>query len=113
MRKVFFFFILTLFSCKDFGNPVNIQDLAKYTFTDDIYPIFADNCKNCHPAEYSTYDQILGSGHMIIGDALSSELFIRIELPDENPKNMPLGAGTLSVEQIELIERWINDGALR
>ena len=110
MKKIFFLFILTMFSCKDFGNPVNIQDLANYTYSDDIYPIFADNCKNCH-AEYGTYDQILSSGHIIIGNALLSELFIRIELPDEDSKNMPYGPGALSIEQIELIERWINDGA--
>ena len=117
MKKIFFFLLLALFSCKDYGNPVNLEDNTNYTYLSNIQPIFNENCIGCHYSgsdliSYESHSKVISNGSVIPESSESSSLFNRINLPDENSLNMPFGNGTLSIEEIELIEKWINDGAV-
>lgn len=117
MSKFFFpLFILSLYSCKDFGNPVNLQETTNYTYSNDIQPIFNIHCTSCHYTDsglisYESYSKVILNGSVNPEILEKSSLFYRINLPDENILNMPSGNGTLSTQEIELIERWIKDGA--
>ncbi|MDQ3012728.1 MAG: DUF1549 domain-containing protein [Acidobacteriota bacterium] len=89
-------------------------------FNRDIEPIFAANCYQCHSAKKASSQLRLDaktaamkgglSGIVIVpGNSKDSRLVHRIlGLNDE--ARMPMG-GQLKPEQIELIKRWIDEGA--
>lgn len=100
-------------------NSVSLQDTVTYL---DVKPIFdtRGTCITCHSgptAEHGlrldTYDNVMaGSMHgpiVVPFSADSSELYLRVA-GIVTPR-MPLGS-TLSPEDIALIRKWINDGAL-
>ena len=110
---------MILFSCKDYGsNPVSPDggdsddagDNSSYVSL-DIQGIFSLNCVQCH-SSFESYNQVISSGLVVPGDAASSELYNRITLPQNDPESMPRNLPSLSNENIELIETWINEGAL-
>ncbi len=100
-------------------------DLAKIetpSFAKDVKPIFDKKCASCHSKRlkggYSveTYDKVMTSGDnapvISAGDAANSTLVkmlrgVKTEAGGQMPPNRPL-----KQEQIELIERWVNQGAL-
>ena len=86
-------------------------------YASDIQPIFNSYCTNCHgyPNQYGnlvlfSYDDVINSGTVVPGDASSSSLYDRITREESESGDMP-PAGSLSDEEIELIEAWINNGA--
>ena len=93
---------------------------AKVDFARDIQPIFAANCYQCHSAKKASGQLRLDakaaamkgglSGAVIVaGNSKDSRLMHRLlGLNDE--ARMPMG-GQLKPEQIELIKRWIDEGA--
>ncbi|GIV05939.1 MAG: hypothetical protein KatS3mg016_1514 [Fimbriimonadales bacterium] len=93
----------------------------KVDFAREILPIFKASCFPCHGPErrqgglrLSNREEAFKggiSGRVIIpGDAENSLLVKRISSDEEGPR-MPKGMTALSPEQIELIKRWINEGA--
>ena len=95
-------------------------------FQRDVRPILADNCFQCHgPDEGSRWaglrldirDGAFGGrpeGQTIVpGDPEKSLLYQRIAHEDEAYRMPPseLSDKTLSTEQIELLRRWIEEGA--
>jgi len=87
-------------------------------YQSEIQPIFDDNCVNCHgyPNQYGnlilfSYDDLIESGTIVPGDALSSSLYDRITRDESENGDMP-PAGSLTDSQIDLIAQWINQGAL-
>jgi len=107
--------LLTLFiSCKDFGNPVSVEEDNSYSYV-LIQEIFNNNCITCHYNDsglisYESYDDVITGGS--IGSEISnSVLYDRITRLETDDGDMP-PAGNLTNEQIELIELWINEGAL-
>jgi hypothetical protein len=94
-------------------------------FNRDVRPILSDNCFACHgPDEkqrqgnlrLDTKDAAFGSraGYQLIlpGDASKSRLFQRISAADKGTRMPPPWSGkTLTDQQIELIRRWIDQGA--
>jgi hypothetical protein len=87
-------------------------------YTSDIQPIFDSNCTSCHdntnPAgglTLLTYNDVINSNVVVPGNALSSELYNRIILPESSGDDMP-PEGSLYQSQIDLISQWIDDGAL-
>lgn len=94
---------------------------AKVDFVRDIQPIFAANCTQCHSARKASGQLRLDtkaaamkggiSGAAILaGNSKDSRLVHRLlGLNDE--ARMPMG-GELKPEQIEIIKRWIDEGAL-
>ncbi|MDQ1301269.1 MAG: hypothetical protein QG637_1190 [Chloroflexota bacterium] len=100
-------------------------DLAKIenpSFIKDIKPIFDKKCANCHDKRikggYSveTYEKMMTTGdnapNITAGDAANSALVkmlrgVKTPAGGQMPPSRPL-----KKEQIELIERWVNQGAL-
>jgi hypothetical protein len=123
MKKTFIFIFILLFSCKDFGsNPLGPDDEGEnsisYTYSVDIQPIFSLNCTQCHhdnpnPSgglNLTSYDDVMNSGSVVSGDLDASDLYDRITREESENGNMP-PSGSLSSEEVELIEMWINQGA--
>ncbi|MEZ6117963.1 MAG: DUF1549 domain-containing protein [Pirellulaceae bacterium] len=91
-------------------------------FARDIQPIFAKNCVACHGPDdaegglrLTEKDSAFGeldSGELGIvpGDADASELVRRITAEDESERMPPEGK-PLSEAQVQLIRKWIDDGA--
>jgi mono/diheme cytochrome c family protein len=118
MRKIFFFFILILFSCKDYGNPVNLEESTSYTYSGNIKPIFDENCISCHGPvnqygnlRLDSYQEVIKSGTISSDDPSTSSLYDRITRLESEQGDMP-PAGFLSSSNIDLIYEWINDEAL-
>lgn len=98
---------------------LNSCDSTKVYFQNDILPIFISNCafSGCHDAGtgmsgviLTTYENIMGSDVIEVGEAEDSDLFERIIENDPNNR-MPLGRDPLPQQQVEKIRQWINDGA--
>jgi hypothetical protein len=94
----------------------------RVSFSRDIRPIFNQNCVACHggvrqrnDVSFIYRDEALGvgkSGHRTIvpGNPSASELMRRLVAHD--PENrMPYHAPALSSQQVELIRKWIRQGA--
>ena len=95
-------------------------------FGREILPIFSNHCYHCHgPDEQErkaklrldTREGVLGAGKsgaiaVIPGRSTESELVLRITTPHEDEVMPPLEAKQkLSVRQIELLKRWVDEGA--
>lgn len=101
-----------------------------------VAPILRTNCatfEGCHGAATSAFPPRIAnaqmataedvraalegisnaSGKLLIkpGDAAGSYLFARLTDPAAGPSIMPLGMDPLDAADIELIRRWINEGA--
>jgi mono/diheme cytochrome c family protein len=90
-------------------------------FRRDIEPIFRANCYTCHGADMASGQLRLDlkgaamkggiSGAVIIpGKSKESRLLRRI-LGEDGEMRMPMGGDPLQPAQIELIRRWIDEGA--
>lgn len=97
----------------------NGQSTTTLTYTEDILPIFANTCLDCHGPDEArrmlnlrldTQD-FLGS-HIVPGDPESSLIYQRISVEDGIRVMPPTSSGrTLSAEQIATVRAWIADGA--
>lgn len=96
--------------------------LGEDVFTEKIMPIFKASCVECHGPDKQKAKLRLdsvkwikeGSGGTAViepGNPDDSELFYRIDLPADDPDVMPSEGDLLSKEQIELIRKWIEQGA--
>jgi len=101
------------------------QDLSQIEtpgFTQDVKPILDKRCSSCHgrrpKGNYSVadYDSVMTSGDnapvIIAGDAANSTLVkmlngVKTDAGGQMPPSRPLKA-----DQVKLIERWIDQGAL-
>ena len=96
---------------------------APIKFSRDILPIFSDNCFTCHGPDQNhrqadlrldTQEGALRTENRVIvpGDAVASELVLRLISSDSTEVMPPPKTNRhLTAEQIELIKRWINEGA--
>ncbi len=101
---------------------VTVLDSAD-VFLDIIYPMMHNKCISCHNMGKQKGDLLLTShaqmmkggenGEVILpGDVEGSELFRRINLPDNDDDFMPSeGKRPLTEEEITIIEWWIATGA--
>ncbi len=91
-------------------------------FNRDIKPIFAARCTHCHGEKMASSQLRLDdkraalkgglSGAVIVpGRSRESRLLARI-LGKGGEQRMPLGEEPLGAEQIELIQRWVDEGAV-
>jgi len=91
-------------------------------FRRDIEPIFRANCYQCHGAKKASAQLRLDgrelamkggiSGAVIIpGNGKDSRLMKRV-LGEGDETRMPLGGAPLKADQIELIRKWIDQGAV-
>lgn len=91
---------------------------ATVSFASDILPLFQSRCLNCHGGNRTeeglslrTYEEVMAGseGGLVIvpGDAAHSNLFELVatqKMPKRGPKLTP--------DQVQLLETWINEGAL-
>ncbi|MFK7734925.1 MAG: DUF1549 domain-containing protein [Pirellulaceae bacterium] len=99
------------------------SDAKPLSYTQDIEPIFRNNCQGCHqPAkaqgDYSmtSFDDLMKDGEsgdraIVPGDAAASYLLQQIEIVD-GESSMPKKGKPLHESEIELVRRWIDQGAL-
>jgi hypothetical protein len=90
-------------------------------FIRDIQPIFQAHCRHCHGEQKAMSQLRLDNGALAIkgglsgpviipGNSKGSRLVHRL-LGEGGEKHMPLGGEPLAPGQIELIRRWIDEGA--
>ncbi len=85
-------------------------------FSRDIRPILSNHCFTCHGPDADTREADLRldqpSAVIVPGKAAASDLIDRITTTDQDLRMPPSDAGErLSDRQIELIQRWIDQGA--
>jgi mono/diheme cytochrome c family protein len=95
----------------------------KVDFSKQIQPLLVEHCASCHGAEKGqgklrlhTADvikekQTAKPQFLVSGNPDDSELYKRLVLPADNAKRMPKKADPLPKEKIELIAKWIKEGA--
>ena len=99
----------------------NLAAIAHPSFSKDIEPLFKKSCSACHGTknafndwDASSYDSVMNTGkHKPVikpGDPTNSILVQMLQGKTEYGRQMPLGRA-LKNDQIQLIERWIADGA--
>ncbi|MCC6153271.1 MAG: hypothetical protein IT367_05905, partial [Candidatus Hydrogenedentes bacterium] len=92
-------------------------------FAKDIYPIFVATCVKCHGAEkqkgelrLDTLDGIKAGGEngviFVAGKPGESSLCVLISKPKGDPDIMPANGDPLTPEQIALVAKWIEQGAV-
>ena len=98
---------------------------ASVDFDREIRPILSDKCFTCHGPDTQSRQANLrldskegafadrGGYRVIIpGNSASSKLYQKISSHDESIRMPPVSSGrTLTAQQIELIRRWIDEGA--
>jgi hypothetical protein len=110
--------IFSLSSC--YYNEVieeNLPPIEDVSYAFDIQPIWNQSCIACHPTleppdltEGNSYNALMSMpGSIVPGDAEGSELLEMLKGGGDNP--MPPG-GSIGQANINLIESWINQGAL-
>jgi hypothetical protein len=94
-------------------------------FNRDIRPLLSDHCYACHgpdqakrqaelrlDLEAEAFARREGTTPIVPGDPAASELYRRIASSDPDERMPPAEAGrTLTAEQIDLVRRWIDEGA--
>ncbi|MBL8203487.1 MAG: PSD1 domain-containing protein [Blastocatellia bacterium] len=88
---------------------------SKIDFVRDIQPILQTSCAPCHFGDKPKADLRLDSKSLTLklvvpGNSKDSRLVHRV-LGLNGEKRMPLGREALSAAQIELLQRWIDEGA--
>ena len=108
------------------------QSGSALSYARDVEPIFLAECGDCHGAEKPKkgLDLSAGKGHAALvgrpsqevpdtllvkaGDPAASYLWAKLQHTTSEGKGMPrtiFGAKKLAPEQLDLVERWIRDGA--
>ncbi len=105
--------LVGLIAVQHWASRVSAQ--AKVDFVRDIQPIFQTSCTPCHFGEKPKADLRLDSKTLTLkliapGKSAESRLVHRV-LGANGEKRMPLGREALSAAQIELLKRWIDEGA--
>jgi formylglycine-generating enzyme required for sulfatase activity len=85
-------------------------------FEREIQPIIEAACLRCHQPEQADgelrLDSAEGASHAIVaGDAAASSLYARLILPADDPEVMPPDGPRLDATQIDVVQRWIAEGA--
>ena len=91
------------------------------SFRNDIAPILVERCLACHgPMKSSgafrvdTYERLMRkseSGQAIVAGKAAASDFYRLLITDEATERMPKRTDPLAKDRIELIKRWIDQGA--
>lgn len=112
---------LFLFSCSEWllteiEQDCNIEN-PKYTFTEDIKPIFDQYCIQCHNSDNASADLSLSnfedfnlSMYFTPGDSTNGLILERIE-NTENPMP-PAWVGPINTADILILKTWISECAI-
>lgn len=104
----------------------SVSGADKLDYSRDIRPILSNNCFTCHGPDESKREAKLrldlkeataamtssGKAAIVPGKSAASELIARIVHADPEERMPPASSGkTLSPAQIEMLKRWIDEGA--
>ena len=118
MRTVVLSIVLSGLGAATFGAE------AKVDFAKQIQPILSESCAKCHGEKRASGKMRLHTaaalkekwdadkGLITAGKPQESELYKRLVLPKGDKKLMPKGGEPLAKEKIDLIGRWIKEGAV-
>jgi uncharacterized membrane protein len=81
------------------------------SFSKDIFPIIQINCLQCHDAKNHFGGIVIENYMQIAESGRSGELYNSIQISSFGKAYMPRGGRLMDCE-IELIQAWINQGAL-
>ena len=109
------------------GGRGDADEQRMLSYNRDIRPILSNNCFHCHgPDDHDrkaklrldTKEGALGSGRsgltaIVPGKSAESEVILRVTTTDENDVMPPAdSAKKLNAKQIDLLKRWIDEGAV-
>ena len=87
-------------------------------FVRDVVPVLEQHCVRCHSSlsrkgdlSLETFDDLRQNGFVVAGDPDGSHLVALVTSDGGNAPKMPKAGQPLSSEQVEIIRRWIRDGA--
>ena len=91
-------------------------------FLKDVYPLFEARCIECHGPDkqkgrlrlddrVGLFGEEPGAGVVVPGDPDDSILLELVSLPADDPDVMPAEGDPLKPEELELLRRWIEEGA--
>ncbi len=94
---------------------------APVSFKADIAPLFSKHCLACHAEggagtrksglQLDSYENLM-RGKVVTPGAISKSPLVTVILPSaDHMKSMPMRGEKLSKSQVELVERWIAQGA--
>lgn len=98
----------------------NSGSTTKIDFSRDIRPILSDNCFHCHGPDTKhqegdlrlDIEEAAKANSIMPGHSSKSELYTRISSTDHDLKMPPPESNKkLTPEQVELLKRWIDEGA--
>jgi hypothetical protein len=115
-------FVGVVLAAAVFAQDQKRQTTVPIDFNRDISPILSDTCFACHGPDptqrkaglrFDTKDGAFGKAGVIVpGDAKGSRLIKRITAAEPESRMPPIDSGrTLSTRQIDLLRRWIDEGA--
>ncbi|MEZ6128406.1 MAG: DUF1553 domain-containing protein [Planctomycetaceae bacterium] len=88
---------------------------ASVEFARDVAPILEQHCVRCHSSlsskgdlSFETFADLKTHGYVVAGDASNSHL---LSVITGNPPQMPKEGDPLSMQQINTIRQWIDEGA--
>ncbi|MCA9089442.1 MAG: DUF1553 domain-containing protein [Planctomycetaceae bacterium] len=101
--------------------PVVAQQLCAeqpVDFQSQVAPLIVEHCIRCHSAgidkgdiSLATAEDLVSGGHVVPGEPENSYLLDLISVAEDQTADMPKEGPPLSVAQVELIRRWIAEGA--
>lgn len=122
MKKLLLILFLLLAGCSDFGtNPKDIEITEDVSYKDDIQPMFNSSCFVCHGGNggliLRTYEDLMkgtsNNGPVIIPNDGAGSLIVKKLMGTAPGARMPREPATKwSDSKIDLVKKWIDQGAL-
>ncbi len=98
--------------------PSAMANAPNVDFRSQIAPLFEQHCVRCHSPlsakgdlSVATSLDLFQGGYVVAGDPANSELLNLLTAADGQRPRMPQEGEPLSREQVQLIQRWIAEGA--
>jgi len=121
-RSLFSLILMFALCCIALTYSAQAQDKpqTQLFFAADIYPIFSEKCAKCHTKKtrgglsVNTREAVLKggkSGKVVVHGESQNSLLYKMIIGQEDLKQMPRKRDPLNDRQLELIKRWIDQGA--
>jgi len=100
------------------GSALVAQDQSPVDFEKEIAPLLSEKCLGCHSDSIekgdfslSSLKKAVDSGMLIPGDVDGSALLDAVAGSEDSPAAMPKKGDPLTPEQVEMLRRWVAEGA--